>query len=82
MGQHNKNTYVILDTTEVTDENSVIDFSQLLNRNASMLRHSVNGEKALVKYSGEQPAFLDGKTTYTHEEILTEMADEAWIIEE
>jgi hypothetical protein len=79
---HNKNTYVILDTAEITAEDSVIDFSQLLNRNASMLRHSVNGEKALVKYSKEQPAFLDGKTTYTHEEILTEMADEAWIIEE
>ena len=75
---HNKNTYVILDTTEVTDENSVIDFSQLLNRNASMLRHSVNGEKALVKYSKEQPAFLDGKTKYTHEEILVVMATSAW----
>jgi len=75
---HNKNTYVILDTTEITAEDSVIDFSQLLNRNASMLRHSVNGEKALVKYSKEQPAFLDGKTKYTHEEILVEMAKSAW----
>jgi len=71
-------TYVILDTTEITDEDSVIDFSQLLNRNASMLRYSVDSSKGLVKYSGEQPSFLDGKTTYTHEEILVVMATSAW----
>ena len=71
-------TYVILNTTEITDEDSVIDFSQLLNRNASMLRYSVDGSKGLVKYSGEQPSFLDGKTTYTHAEILVVMATSAW----
>ena len=71
-------TYVILNTTEITDEDSVIDFSQLLNRNASMLRYSLDNSKGLVKYSGEQPSFLDGKTTYTHEEILVVMATSAW----
>jgi hypothetical protein len=71
-------TYVILDTTEIADENSVIDFSQLLNRNASMLRYSVDKSKALVKYNGDQPSFLNGKTTYTHAEILVEMATSAW----
>jgi hypothetical protein len=71
-------TYVILDTTEITDEDSVINFSQLLNRNASMLRYSVDSSKGLVKYSGEQPSFLDGKTTYTHAEILVVMATSAW----
>ena len=71
-------TYVILDTTEITDEDSVIDFSQLLNRNASMLRYSVDSSKGLVKYSGDQPSFLDGKTTYTHTEILVVMATSAW----
>ena len=75
---HNNNTYVILNTTEITDEDSVIDFSQLLNRNASMLRYSVDSSKGLVKYSGEQPSFLDGKTTYTHAEILVVMATSAW----
>ena len=48
-------TYVIIDTTEITDENSVIDFSKLMNRNPNMLRYSVDGSKALVKYKGEQP---------------------------
>ena len=74
-------TYVIVDTTEITDENSVIDFSKLINRNAAMLRYSIDGSKALVKYSGEQPSFLNGKTTYTHEEIKVEMASSEWYID-
>ena len=71
-------TYVIIDTTEITDENSVIDFSKLINRNANMLRYSLDGAKALVKYSGEQPSFLSGKTTYTHDQIKVEMAKSEW----
>jgi len=71
-------TYVIIDTTEITDENSVIDFSKLINRNDAMLRYSLDGTKALVKYSGEQPSFLSGKTTYTHDQIKVEMASSEW----
>jgi len=74
-------TYVIIDTTEITDENSVIDFSKLINRNAAMLRYSIDKSKALVKYSGEQPPFLNGKTTYTHEEIKVEMAKTEWYVD-
>ena len=64
-------TYVILNTTEITDENSTIDFSQLLNRNASMLRYSNDNSKAIIKYNGSKPSFLTGKTTYTHSQILS-----------
>ena len=71
-------TYVIIDTTEITDENSVIDFSKLINRNANMLRYSLDGTKALVKYSGEKPSFLSDKTTYTHDQIKVEMASSEW----
>ena len=71
-------TYVILNTTEITDENSTIDFSKLLNTNSSMLRYSLDNSKAIVKYDGDQPSFLNGKTTYTHQEILVEMAKSAW----
>ena len=78
----NMATYVIIDTTEITDENSVIDFSKLMNRNAAMLRYSVDGSKALVKYISDQPSFLNGKTTYTHSEIKVEMAKSDWTTEE
>ena len=74
-------TYVIIDTTEITDENSVIDFSKLINRNSNMLRYSLDRSKALVKYNGEQPSFLSGKTTYTHAEINVELAKETWTSE-
>ena len=74
-------TYVILNTTEITDENSVIDFSQLLNRNANMLRYNLDNSKAIVKYDGDKPSFLSGKTTYNHAEIKVELAKETWTSE-
>ena len=43
-----------------------------------MLRYSVDDSKGLVKYSGVQPSFLNGKTTYSHAETKIEMAKEAW----
>ena len=73
-------TYVILNKTDIvnSDGDALIDFSKLLNRNNDMLRYSLDGTKAVVKYNGEQPDFLDGKTAYTHGEILVEMAKSDW----
>jgi len=77
---YNNNTYVILNKTEIVnnDGEELIDFSQLLNRNSAMLRYTLDGTQAVVKYKGDQPSFLNGKTTYTHQEILVEMAKSAW----
>ena len=75
---YNNSTYVILNKTEVTAENSTIDFSQLQNTSSNMLRCSLDDSKAVIKYSGTQPSFLNGKTTYTHEEILSEMVKSDW----
>ena len=74
--------YVIIDTTEITAEDSVIDFNKLMNRGPSYLRYNNDGNKAVLKYDGDQPSFLNGKTTYTHAEILVEMAKSAWSEEE
>tara|TARA_R110002072_G_scaffold288712_1_gene454927 strand:- start:108 stop:365 length:258 start_codon:yes stop_codon:yes gene_type:complete len=71
----NNFTYVIINTVEVTDSDSTIDFSQLLNTKASMLRYSTGGDKTIVKYNGTQPSFLSGKSTYTHQEILAIVRD-------
>ena len=77
-------TYVILNKTDIVETvddetRALIDFSKLLNRNESMLRYSLDGTKAVVKYKGDQvPDFLDGKTDYTHGEILVEMAKSTW----
>ena len=59
--------YVIINASEV----STIDFSQVLQREASVLRYSVDGSKTFVKFEGDTPSFLNGKTQYTHSEILT-----------
>ena len=73
--------YVIIDTTEITAENSVIDFNKLINRGPSYLRYNNSGNKAVLKYDGDQPSFLNGKTEYTHAEILVEMNKSEWVVE-
>jgi hypothetical protein len=66
--------YVIIDSSEV----SSVDFSQVLESSADTLRYSVDGTKTFVKYEGEQPSFLSGKTEYTHSEILTILSGDEW----
>ena len=71
--------YVIINTTEITAENSIIDFSSLMNQGPSYLRYNNEGNKALLKYDGNQPSFLNGKKEYTHAEILIEMNKSEWV---
>jgi hypothetical protein len=70
--------YVIIDSTEV----ALIDFNQVSNSKAPMLRYSVDGSKTFVKYKGTQPSFLSGKTEYDIEEILSILSDPEWTSEE
>lgn len=70
--------YVIINTNEV----SGVDFSKVLETSADTLRHSLNGSKALLKYDGIQPSFLDGKTEYNHEDIIEILGSSEWYEEE
>ena len=70
--------YVIIDASDV----SSVDFDQVLQTSADTLRYSVDGSKALLKYEGDQPSFLSGKTEYTHSEILTILAGDEWTSDE
>ena len=70
--------YVIIDASEV----SSVDFDQVLQTSTDTLRYSVDGSKALLKYEGDQPSFLSGKTEYTHSEILTILAGDEWTSDE
>ena len=70
-------TYVIIEASDV----SGVDFSQVLETSADTLRYNNDNSKTFVKYEGSQPSFLNGKTTYTHAEILTELAKDEWIDE-
>lgn len=67
-------TYVIIDASEV----SSVDFSQVLETSADTLRYNLAGTQTFVKFEGDTPSFLEGKTQYTHSEILTIMAGSEW----
>ena len=67
-------TYVILDTDEVVN----INFDDVVEDSADTLRFSLDGDKTLVKFEGDTPDFLVGKTTYTHSEMLAILQTEEW----
>ena len=57
--------YVIINANEV----SSVDFSKVLETSADTLRYSNDNSKTFVKFKGNTPDFLDGKTQYTQTEI-------------
>ena len=67
-------TYCIIDSSEV----SLIDFDEVLQTSVNSLKYSLDGTKVVVKYEGTQPSFLEGKTEYSHSEILTILATSEW----
>lgn len=67
--------YVILNADEV----SSVDFSQVDETSESTLRFSLDGSKTFVKFDSDTtPSFLDGKTQYTHSEVIEILATEEW----
>ena len=65
-------TYVIINASEVSD----VNFNEVLETSANTLRYNNDGTKTFVKYEGDQPLFLNGKTTYTESEIKALLNDE------
>ena len=71
--------YVIINTDEVDS----VDFSQVDETSENTVRYNVAGTKTFVKFDSDTtPSFLDGKTQYTHSEILTILATDAWTSDE
>jgi|10_taG_2_1085330.scaffolds.fasta_scaffold13194_4 hypothetical protein len=66
--------YVIINASEV----SSVDFSQVNETSASTLRYSVDNSKTFVKFDGNTPSFLSGKTQYNHTEMLTLLDGTDW----
>ena len=59
--------YVILNATEA----QAIDFSEVLETSFETLRWNNDSTKTFVKYEGDTPVWLVGKTAYTKAEMLT-----------
>ena len=70
--------YVILEASEV----SSVDFSKVLEDSSNTLRYNNDNTKTFVKYTGDQPAFLNGKTELTYAEIMVELAKSEWPVAE
>jgi hypothetical protein len=66
-------TYCIIDQADVAD----VDFSQVFETSADTLRWSTT-DKTFVKFEGDTPSFLEGKTQYTHSEIRTILDQPEW----
>ena len=70
--------YVIINTSEV----SSVDFSQVIETSADTLRYSLDNSKTFVKFDVNTPSFLNGKTSYTHSEMITVLDGTDWTPEE
>ena len=71
--------YVIINSDEV----SSVDFSQVDETSADTVRYSVDGSLTFVKFDTDTtPSFLDGKTQYTHSEIISVLATDEWTPDE
>jgi len=66
--------WVIVNVSDITDE--MIFKAQQSSRDT--LRKTLDGNKAILKWDGDTPSCFDGLTTYTHSEILTELAKSDW----
>ena len=62
--------WIIINVSDITDEM----MSNTIQTSMDTLRKTIDGTKAILKWNGDTPSCFDGLTTYTHSEILTELA--------
>ena len=67
--------YVIINADEVDS----VNFDQVDETSADTVRYSLDDSKTFVKFDSDTtPSFLEGKTQYTHSEILAILATDEW----
>ena len=62
----------------LAEEVSSINFNQVLETSEYTLRYSLDNNQVLLKFEGETPSFLEGKTTYDYEAIMEILNSPAW----
>ena len=70
--------WVIVIVSDITDEM----IRSAIQSSMTSLRKTNDGTKAILKWDGDTPSCFDGMATYTHSEILTELAKSEWTSEE
>ncbi len=66
--------WVIVNVSDITDEM----IANAAQTSMSTLRKTLDGSKAILKWEGDTPSCFNGMTTYSHSEILTELAKSEW----
>tara|TARA_R110002020_G_scaffold374095_1_gene585505 strand:- start:112 stop:345 length:234 start_codon:yes stop_codon:yes gene_type:complete len=66
--------WVIVNVSDITEEM----ISSAMQSSMSTLRKTLDDTKAILKWDGDTPTCFDGMTTYSHSEILTELAKSTW----
>tara|TARA_B100001063_G_C16229552_1_gene295641 strand:- start:78 stop:320 length:243 start_codon:yes stop_codon:yes gene_type:complete len=71
--------YVIINSSDV----SSVDFTKVEETSAETLRWNNDNTKTFVKYTGDKPSFLEGKTEYTVDELIAilDVVDGEWWID-
>ena len=70
--------YVIM----LAEEISTINFSQVLETSENTLRYSNDNAQALLKFEGDTPSFLEGKTLYDYTGIMDILNSPEWTQED
>ena len=70
--------WVIITLASYSDEQLDNLSASAIQTSVSTLRKSVNGTKAILKWDGDTPTVFDGMDTFSHSEILTELAKAEW----
>ena len=68
------------ETEQVVVGNTFID--AVIESSKATLRLSVDGSKTILKWDGDTPEVFEGMETYTHSEILAELAGPEWTSDE
>ena len=71
---YNNYTYVIISASEV----SGLDFSKIKETTNDILRYSNDNSKTFVRFEGETPSFLEGKTLYDYNGIMEILNSPEW----
>tara|TARA_A100001515_G_C4438711_1_gene166227 strand:- start:229 stop:450 length:222 start_codon:yes stop_codon:yes gene_type:complete len=66
--------YTILNKEELNN----VDFTEVLETSQNTLRYNNENTEFLLKFDGNTPQFLDGKTLYNYEGIMQILNSPEW----
>ena len=66
--------WIIINVSDITDEM----MANAYETSRDTLRTTLDGSKTILKWDGDTPSCFEGITTYSHSEILDELAKSTW----